>query len=78
MITQVEPLSAVVEEQVPVTPPQEEAPVQQETEGKEDEEPMEEESNPVIQEQSDTVSQVSYPERVSPAENDPNLEISQL
>lgn len=58
VITQVEPLSAVVEEQVSVAPPQETL-VQQETDMKEDEDPMEqEESNQVIQEQSDTVSQV--------------------
>lgn len=61
VLTQVEPLSAVVEEQLPVAAPQETS-VQQETDVKEDEEPMEqEESNPEIQEQSDTVSQVSYP-----------------
>lgn len=52
-----EPLSAAVEEQVPDSPLQETS-VQQVTDGKDDEEPMEqEESTPVIQEESDPVSQ---------------------
>lgn len=55
--TQLEPLSAAVEEQVPDSPFQETS-VQQVTDVKEDEEPMEqEESTPVIQEESDPVSQ---------------------
>lgn len=52
-----EPLSAAVEEQVPDSP-SEETSVQQVTDVKEDEEPMEqEESTPVIQDESDPVSQ---------------------
>lgn len=55
-----EPLSAVVEDQAPDAP-LEEASVEQSTDVKEDEEPMEqEESQPVIQEDSQPVPQVSY------------------
>lgn len=57
-MTQVEPLSAVVEAEAPEAPPQE-APVQQATDVK-DEEPMEQEKpNPVMQEESEPVLQVS-------------------
>lgn len=52
-----EPLSAAVEEQAPDSPLQE-TPVQQVTNVKDDEEPMDqEESHPVIQEENDPVSQ---------------------
>ncbi|XP_056883577.1 symplekin [Takifugu flavidus] len=79
MESELEPLSAAVEEQVPDSPSQETS-VQQVTDVKEDEEPMEqEESTPVIQEESDPVSQETpkvdvaeestmSPERESPEE----------
>lgn len=57
----VELVSTPVEEEAPVASPQE-SPVQQHpADTKDDEEPMEqEESNPVIQEENDSVSLVSY------------------
>ncbi|TNN03648.1 hypothetical protein fugu_000677 [Takifugu bimaculatus] len=79
MESELEPLSAAVEEQVPDSPSQETS-VQQVTDVKEDEEPMEqEESTPVIQEESEPVSQETpkvdvaeestmSPERESPEE----------
>lgn len=60
LITQTEPVSAQVDEDVPSVALQESPVREHQADLKDDEEPMEhEESNPVIQEESDAGSQVN-------------------